>query len=308
MTNMPKQRVLITGAAGYVAGRMLSTLRQRYDLKLLDVTSQNRDGDTVEGVETVDLINPDLSAYNHHFTDVDTVIHLGHKPHTGSPIDQYYEEKQNVEMAYNVFRASYDAGVRRVVAASSNHAADWYEHALVHKRLKDIISPYEYPLSDNFYGWSKAAYENMGFVFACGFPSFDHPSGREILVEGLETGRKLEVIMVRIGHPRELEPSRYGNDPATFKRVLGCYLSARDQTQLFVKSIEATEIKNEYGIPFHIVYGISNNTRAFWSLANARQVLKYQPQDDSEVRFTDIINGFIVGETSPGGIGRVGLE
>ena len=114
--------------------------------------------------------------------------------------------------------------------------------------------------------------------------------------------------MVRIGHPRELEPSRYGSDPATFKRVLGCYLSARDQTQLFLKSIETPDINNEYGIPFHIVYGISNNTRGFWSITNARRVLKYQPQDDSEVRFADIINGFIVGENSPGGIGRVGLE
>lgn len=36
-------------------------------------------------------------------------------------------------MAYNVFRTAYDAGVERVVMASSNHAADWYEHALMHR-------------------------------------------------------------------------------------------------------------------------------------------------------------------------------
>ncbi|GIT16673.1 MAG: hypothetical protein CM1200mP38_3300 [Dehalococcoidia bacterium] len=36
-----------------------------------------------------------------------------------------------------------------------------------------------------------------------------------------------------------------------------------------MKSIEAKNIENEYGIPWQVVYGISNNTRAFWSLSNA---------------------------------------
>ena len=57
-----------------------------------------------------------------------------------------------------------------------------------------------------------------------------------------------------------------------------------------------------------MVYGISNNTRAFWSLANARRVLGYEPEDDSEVRFAHDIQGFLVGEGAPGGTGRVGLS
>ena len=58
---------------------------------------------------------------------------------------------------------------------------------------------------------------------------------------------------------------------------------------------------------FHIIYGISNNTRAFWSLSNARSVFGYKPEDDSEVRFTNVIKGWITGEDAPGGVGRVGL-
>ena len=303
---MAKRKVLVTGAAGYVASLILPGLRDRYDLVLLDARDTNREGDKVPGVLVADLIDMDRSKYEHYFEGVDAVIHLAHKPRTGKPVEHFFVEKENVEMAYNILRCSYDAGVRRVVSASSNHAADWYEHNLIHKRLMDVVEPYDYPLSDNFYGWAKATYEHMGFLFACGFPDFTHPSGRERLVEGVETGRKMGVVMVRIGHPRELDPNNYGNDAATFKRVLGCYFSARDAIQLFVKGIEVENIDNEHGIPFHVVYGISNNTRAFWSLTNARKVLGYEPEDDSEVKFADHVKAMITGAGAPGGPGRVG--
>ena len=47
-------------------------------------------------------------------------------------------------------------------------------------------------------------------------------------------------------------------------------------------------------------------TRAFWSLANARKVLGYEPEDDSEVKFAKDIQGFLVGDGATGGPGRVG--
>ena len=59
----------------------------------------------------------------------------------GSPLDDFFAEKQNVEMAYNVMRCAYDAGVPRIVVASSNHAADWYEHALIHRRKLEVLDP-----------------------------------------------------------------------------------------------------------------------------------------------------------------------
>jgi NAD+ dependent glucose-6-phosphate dehydrogenase len=33
----------------------------------------------------------------------------------------------------------------------------------------------------------------------------------------------------------------------------------------------------------------SDNVRKFWSITNARKVIDYRPQDDSEVRFADDI-------------------
>jgi hypothetical protein len=170
----------------------------------------------------------------------------------------------------------------------------------------DVVEPYTYPLSDNFYGWAKISLESMGFLFASGFPSFEDPSGQERLLSGLNSGRKMGVIMLRIGHPRELVPKNYNNDPQVYKRVLGCYLSARDLTQITIKSIETENIDNEHGIPWHIVYAISNNTRAFWSLSNARRILGYEPEDDSEVRFAHHIKGFLTGNSSSAGVGRLG--
>jgi nucleoside-diphosphate-sugar epimerase len=155
--------------------------------------------------------------------------------------------------------------------ASSNHAADFYEHAIWRRQL-DMIGPdAPRPLSDNYYGWAKEAYEHLGFVFASG------GGGRPIV----------EVVQVRIGAPRPIPVERYFNaerdDPVAYTRDLGAYISPRDLAQLFVKAVETPDIRNEWGVPFQVVYGISGNTRAFWSIANARRVLGYEPEDDSEV-------------------------
>src|SRR5712692_8310296 len=89
--------------------------------------------------------------------------------------------------------------------------------------------------------------------------------------------------LVRIGAPREIDAGNFENKPAAYKRDLGAYISARDLQQLFVRSIETEHIDDQWRVPFQIFYGISNNTRAFWSLANARRMVGYDPQDDSEV-------------------------
>ena len=52
-------------------------------------------------------------------------------------------------------------GVQRVVMASSNHAADFYE-PLIHTGEYDVVRPDTYncgarPLADNLYGWAKEA-------------------------------------------------------------------------------------------------------------------------------------------------------
>ena len=229
-----KKRLLMTGAAGYVADQMLSRFREKYELVLLDTSTKNRRGQVVEGVNMIDLIDEDRTRYAHFFEEVDAVIHLAYKRRTGQPLDHFYDERENVQMAYNVLRSSYDSGVKRVAIASSNHASDFYEHALIHERKLEMLDPYRLALSDNFYGWAKATYEHLGFLFACGAMGEEGSGLTENLVAGnLNTSRKMGVVMVRIGAPRNLDPQEYQGNSVGFKRDLGAYISPRDITQLF---------------------------------------------------------------------------
>src|SRR5207302_9790516 len=116
-------------------------------------------------------------------------------------------------------------------------------------------------------------YEHLGFVFA---------TGNE------RDGKRLENVQIRIGGPRETDVDQSSaDDLKSLHRGLGAYLSIRDQVQLFVKSIEAPDIRDENGVPFQIFYGISGNSHRFWSIVNAQKIIGYQPEDDSQIRFAD---------------------
>ena len=280
---MAMRRVLITGASGQVSGQILPAFRERYELTLLDTRRAEHANDIIEA----DLSDPVIDKYRKHFEGIDAIVHNARsvntavktiapwhwfKERSGSePPEGYFVERTNVDMAFNVLRLAMEEGVRRVVITSSNHAADWYETKLHDGRL-DMVGPETYPLSDNFYGWAKATYEHLGFVFATG-----------------RLGKVVENVQVRIGAPRPIVAADFAGDETSYKRNLGAYISNRDMQQLYTKSIECEDIRNADGIPFQIFYGISNNTRAFWSIANARSVIGYAPNDDSEQVFAEDI-------------------
>ncbi len=262
-----RRKILITGAAGYVAGRMLPDFRERYDLVLLDVRTTNRQGEEVKDIQLVDVSNPDRDLYKHCFEGVDAVVHCAFQG------GGFENELNNIQMAYNVYHTSWETDVRRVVVCSSNHAADYYER-LIWAGKWDFVTPEMRPLSDNFYGWAKEAYEHLGFVFATGF----------------RKNKKLQNVQIRIGAPRETDMDDVTADNyEKMHRALGAYLSVRDQVQLFVKSIETENIEDENGIPFQIFYGISDNSHKFWSITNAREVIGYTPEDNSAYRFAERI-------------------
>lgn len=277
-------RILVTGATGYIASQILGTFAARYDLRPIDVRTVTAEGKPVGGAQLANLLEDSVDALRPHFEGVDTVVHLGYYRPAGMTVTgegkAYLDERPNVDMAERVYRLALDCGVRRVVVASSNHAADWWE-PLLHAKRVDVIGPRDLPRSDNYYGWAKIAYEALGFMYACG-----------------AFGRKLEVVQVRIGAPREIVAAEFEGRPQAYKRDLGAYISPRDLTQLFVRSIEGGPLEDEYGVPFQIFYGISNNTRAFWSIANARQIIGYAPEDDSERRYASDIARLLA--NSPG--------
>ena len=302
---MAKKKVVVVGAAGFLAGRVLPTFRERYDLVLLDVYQTNRAGETVDGVVIADLVDSNRDAYRAHFSGADVVVHCGgaRAPRSentppkkveasvgksdmrfqGRPMSRggdagFEMQMKNIQMMYNIYQTSVEEGVKRVVALSSNHAADYYEHLIWDKQM-GYVTPDMKPYSDNYYGWAKGAYESLGFTFAAG------------AINGLDY---VEVIQLRIGSPREDDADSFSPDrPAEMHRGLGGYLSARDQVQLMVKSIDATDIRDENGVPFQIFYGISDNTHKFWDLSNARRVIGYEPEDDSSVKFGDRVGAVL---------------
>lgn len=288
---MTKRKVVVTGAAGKVAGQVLPALRERYDLVLLDVRNTNRAGESMPDIQIADLVARDRAGYRQHFWDADAVVHFGFvgnsNPGAGNDSDtRFWNEFANVQMAYNIYQTALEEGVRRVVVASSNHAADYYEPLILDGKM-DFVDPNGRALSDNYYGWAKEVYEHLGFVFACGRQA---TAAAPTAAVAPTTGRQLEVVQIRIGGPREtdLAACKVG-DLRCMRRALAVYISDRDLQQLFVKSIEHPDIRDAEGIPFQIFYGISANAHAFWSIANARKIIGYAPEDNSEIRFQELI-------------------
>lgn len=294
-------KLLVTGAAGHVATLALAALQGRHELRLADVKAPTVvfSGATFEQTNLLDASEETLAQL---LRDIDVVVHSAYVPsgegdvYSASPpqLERFAAEFDNIRMAQLVYRHALGSGVRRIVMVSSNHAADWYEHSEIHVRTRELIGPLDLPLADNFYGWSKASYELLGHPYACG-----------------AFGRRLEVVLLRIGSPYPVRPERYEpgaptdkgelrrpSGPAGFKRALGAFLSDRDCGQLFVRAVEAEPLVPPRAVPWVIAYGISNNTRAFWSLQSARDVLGYQPQDDSELLYADAVQRLL--GASPG--------
>lgn len=264
------RRVLVTGAAGYVAGLILPALRERYDLTLIDVKDTDRDGRPVDGVEILDLLDDPQDRFGELCTGVDTIVHAGFRHPTGEP--SYAAERVNLDMTARVFEAAADAGVRRVVCTSTNQASKWYERPWKQQRI-DRVQPFDYPRPDTFYGWAKAAYESLGFLYATGAQTTQVPN-----------------VQIRIVCPRPIRAADFTDRPLIdYLRDIAGWVSDRDLQQLYVRSIEAESIDDEHRVPFQIFYGVSGNARTFWSITNARRVIGYAPEDDSEITYADEI-------------------
>jgi NAD+ dependent glucose-6-phosphate dehydrogenase len=300
-------KVLITGAAGHVATLAIPGLAH-HTLRLADLREPARmpAGATFHALSLLEATDAQMVEL---FRDIDTVIHSAYIPSGERDVysllppqaDRFEAELGNVRMAQRVYRFALDSGVKRVVIVSSNHAADWYEHAQVHQLAREVVYPTDLPLTDNFYGWAKASYELLAYPYACG-----------------TFGRRLEMVMLRIGSPYPIDVSRYGPGvpaprsglprpvgPAAFKRALGAWLSGRDCASLFRRALEARLALPEGAVPWVIAYGISDNTRAFWSLESARRVLGYVPQDDSESVYADAVRRLLT-QSEPASSGRLG--
>ena len=146
---MAKRKVVLTGACGHVAGRMLDALREKYDLTLIDIKKTTGDGVEIDGVRIADLMNRDRDSYRALFRGADAVVHTGFKGTVSHRHTDFWKEHDNVMMCYNVYQTCIEEGVRRVVMMSSNHCADFYEPLIWEDRV-ETVRVTDYPLTDNY--------------------------------------------------------------------------------------------------------------------------------------------------------------
>ncbi len=140
---------LITGAAGRIGSYLRPRLTGR--LRLLDVVSIVDADDVVIGSLT------DADTMAEACRGVDAIVHLG-----GIPNEAPWAEilAANIDGTHTVLEAARAAGVRRVILASSNHAAGFQPRG--DEPLPADIAP----RPDTYYGVSKAAIEALGRLYA----------------------------------------------------------------------------------------------------------------------------------------------
>ncbi|WP_247729781.1 NAD-dependent glucose-6-phosphate dehydrogenase Azf [Halovivax limisalsi] len=241
------QSVLLTGASGRVGSAILGELADAYTWRLLDRDPPTEDypGEFVVADIT------DEKAVREAMAGMDAVIHLAGDPRKDAPWSSVLPN--NIDGTRVIYEAAVAEGVETVAFASSNHAVGHYE---TDERTPDVyredddfrLDGTELPRPGNLYGVSKATGELLGRYY---HDEYD-----------------LSVACVRIGNLTKDHP------PIDYERGQAMWLSYRDCAHLFQRCIEA-----DYG--YEIVYGISDNDRKYYSIERAREVLGYDPQDNS---------------------------
>jgi len=239
--------VLLTGAGGHVGKAILEGLRDDYDWRLMFHSHPAEEPDvpyTVGEVQSDDDVAEAVEG-------VGAIIHLAGDPRPSAPWRSVLEN--NIDGTQKMYEAAVDEGVETFVYASSNHAVGAFE---TDDRTPEMYRPETDPLLDgtelprpgNLYGVSKATGEVIGRYY---HDEYD-----------------ISVCNVRIGNLNE------GHPPIDYERGQAMWLSMRDCAQIHRCALEA-----DYD--YEIVYGISDNDRKYYSLERAKEVLGYEPQDNS---------------------------
>ena len=237
-----RRKVLVTGAAGRIGGYFSEHSHGKYDLRLMVRGDEEGIEKLQEFGEVVEADLADLEKLKEICEGVDTVVHMAGDPDPSALWQDLLEA--NIVGVYDMFVAAKAAGCRRVIHASSIHAVSGYPPD-VQVKTSEPVNP------GDLYGVSKCFGEALGRYMA--------------EKEGLS------VICLRIGAFQPLEAAR--DEKAI--GMLDAFVSQRDLNQLIERCIDSENLQ------FAIFHGLSNNRFKRLDISDARELVGYEPQDDT---------------------------
>lgn len=158
----PPVKVLVTGGSGFIGGHTCEgLLNQCHQVRVLDNFATGRRLNTEHLLGRLELVEGDISDLNqirNACSDIDTVLHLAAIPSVPRSVqDPVTSNGANIDGTLNVLVAARDAGIRRVVLASSSSVYGAATEFPLRETLPRI------PLSP--YAVTKAAGEMYGEAF-----------------------------------------------------------------------------------------------------------------------------------------------
>lgn len=231
---MEKLTVLVTGPGGRIGPHILPAFKERYTLRLLDRNPIPGEPDTILS----DL--SDKEVLKEAFTGVDVILHLAATSDEAPFVEQLVPN--NVIGGYYVYQAALEAGVRRVIFASTVQTVSYYP-------TDYTVQSTDLPRPITTYACTKVLGETLGRWF--------------------HDAKGLEVVCIRIGafQPNDSELLEH-------RGMREMWLSPNDAVGIFSAAIE------KEGIGYAIVFGTSITEFERVSRAPMRDILGYEPKDD----------------------------
>lgn len=235
--------------SGLIGGTVRKRLEGSYVLRALNRRQ-------VPGVETFSADISDLEAIRPAFEDVDLVIHLAAIVQVAGGWENIL--KYNIEGTYNVFEAARQAGVRRVVYASSGSTISNWERT----------APYDAVVEGSHVGtWERLDHESPvrpTELYGCS------KVWGEALARHFSDSYGISMICVRIGHVSE-------SDRPESNRDFSVWCSQRDISQMIQRCVDAPS-----DLDFEIFYAVSNNRWNYRDIEHARKTIGYVPVDSAD--------------------------
>ena len=263
------EKVLITGASGLIGTatwKRLGDSPDRYALTGFDLAADPDRNIIAGNVADFDAVRGAVESQR-------SVVHLGANGGPGDVWDRMRES--NLIGTYNVFEAARQAGVRRIVFASTGQVTWNYEQE---PPLSEILA--------RTYQGEPGSYDRIDHTRPV------RPSGlyAATKVFGEALGRYysdvygISVLCIRFSAVNRLDSPLQptssinpGDVDMPGNRAFSLWTSTRDAAQLIQRCLDAPP-----DLKFDIFYSGSDNTWGVRDISHARDVLGYRPEDRAE--------------------------